>query len=335
MAYDNYLPNNWWGTTAPTGMGAGFGPNGAIPFDQRGLTPAGAAPNAPAAPQNTTPVLPDYSQIQNIIQQINATNQQAQSASNAARIPNAPALERQSSQNIMALLNPPSQYGELDVPAASRAVASGTVGSPFAGVTGLNLTRTQQMADRAEGAQQLNMAYARNPGAPIANPEALVQMLSQQMYGAGQNQLNRDLQERIANAEMANRALQNRRNIAAYNNRSGSYGPSLPTDYGRPGMGAGTVGGNQTHIPEDPNRFGPYQLPPASPNIGGLENWNQLGTFRQDEYNRMLSQNPYFGLPDSANPYSGDEFTLPAYNDAGNSYWDEATQSLQYPGPLI
>jgi len=48
-----------------------------------------------------------------------------------------------------------------------------------------------------------------------------------------------------------------------------------------------------------------------------------------------LSQNPYFGLPDSANPYSGDEFTLPAYNDAGNSYWDEATQSLQYPGPLI
>lgn len=317
MLYDLPLSHGWWGDTAPTSSGTGWGPNGVIPFDQRRNTPAGAAPNTPAVtPSTTGPMLPDYSGIGNIIAQINAQGQQAQTAANNARIPMQPAMEGQSSQfisNLYGDANDPGRiFANVATNAAERAVAGGYQGSVFGGVNGLRLNELERIG-RGQLAEQLHTnALARNPGYTPANPMPLLLQQSQQMYGAGQNQLNRDLQERIANAEMANRALQNRRNISAYNNRTGSYGPSLPTDYGRPGMGSGTIGGAYTNIPEDPNRYGPYRLPAAEPNIGGLENWNTFGTFRQDQYNQMLSQNPYFGLPDWQNPYSGDTYQAPA-----------------------
>lgn len=329
MAYDSYLPNNWWGSNSPLPNMAGWGADGkVIPFDQRvprqaGATGAPTAPGATPAPSTTAaPALPDYSQIQNIIQQINATNQQAQTNANNTRIPMAPQLQQQSSQNIADLLNPPQQYAEIDVPSASRAVASGTVGSPFAGINGINMTRLQRQADMRLGEDMLSGALARNPGAPVANPQALLQQIMQQTYGAGQNQMDRDLRERIANAEMANAALRNRNNTNAYNNRSNSYGPSLPTQYGRPDGTGGVGSGSSTNIPEDPNRFGPAVLPPLQPNIGGLDNWAQLGTFNQDSYNAALSQNPYYGMPDYMNPYSGDPVPLGDPNSPGDFPFD-------------
>lgn len=313
MAYDSRLPDIWWGAGGPPQPAGGpaFGPQGAIPFNQRTPTAPGAPTTGTGTGTGTSiPTLPDYSQIQSIIQQINATNQQAQSSANAARIPNATALETQSSQNIAALLNPPDVYAELDVPAAARGVASGTVGSPFAGVTGLNLTRTQQMADRAAGQQQLNMAYARNPGAQIADPQQLLQFRSAQEFQAQQNALARALQERIVNAQMANEALQNR--LYGRFRGGGGYGPNLPTDYNRRGTGTGTGGGGVTpNIPPLPPNPSPRPSGGAVPNIGALDNWYDLTAGQQTAYNQALSQNPYFGLPDWQNPYSGDAQPLP------------------------
>jgi len=316
MAYSESGSSPWWGGNLQKLYGEyGLTPPGSAPAATPGVTPG-------ATPASTTPVLPDYSQISNIIAQINAQNQQAQQASNAGRIPFAPQLEQQSSQFISNLYNdanraPGEMFANISTNAAEAAVAGGYAGSPFAGVSGLRLNEEERLRRGGLAQGYTSAALARNPGFTPADPQSLVQMLSQQMYGAGQNQMERDLRERIANAQMANAALQNRRNINAYNNRS--YGPSLPTDYGRPGMGTIAAAGSQTNIPEDPNRFGPYQLPKVSPNIGGLENWMDLNRWQQDDYNRLLSQNPYFGMPDYMNPYSGDEMGpgTPGWNAAG------------------
>lgn len=320
MPYSPSGSSPWYGNNPPTSLyGPGRDEQGRIiPFNERGRpSPVAAAPGTIGpTPTTSTPTLPDYSGINQIIQQINAQNQQAQQASNAGRIPFAPQLEQQSSQFISNLYNdanraPGEMFANISTQAAENAVAGGYAGSPFGGVAGLKLNEEERLRRGGLAQGYTSAALARNPGFTPADPQSLVQMLSQQMYGAGQNQMERDLRERIANAQMANQALQNRRNIQAYNNRS--YGPTLPTDYGSPGMGAGVVGGAQTNIPEDPNRFGPYELPKVSPNIGGLENWSQMNRWQQDDYNRMLGQNPYYGLPDWQNPYSGDD-PMPAYD---------------------
>jgi hypothetical protein len=303
------------GVTFPAGGSAGRG--AATDFANRynAFLQQQNAPAAPIAPGGGTsaPSLPDYSQIEDIIQSINATNQQAQTNALNQRIPGGPALEQQSSQYIQNLFgdanDPNRRYGELDVPAASAAVASGTVGSPFAGITGLQLTENERIrrGQLAEG--NLSAALGRNPAAPIADTQQMYQSLQQQMYQAEQNRLARDLQERIANAQMANAALRQRNA-----DRSSRYGPSLPTDYDRTGGGAASGGGHKPKIPPGPTppvpptpRPGPGMLP----NIGELDNWYDLTPQQQAEFNAAFGQNPYFGMPDYMNPYSGDDAPLP------------------------
>lgn len=301
------------GVTFPAGGSAGRG--AATDFANRynAFLQQQNAPATPIAPGGGTnaPSLPDYSQIEDIIQSINATNQQAQTNALNQRIPGGPALEQQSSQYIQNLFgdanDPNRRYGELDVPAASAAVASGTVGSPFAGITGLQLTENERIrrGQLAEG--NLSAALGRNPAAPIADTQQMYQSLQQQMYQAEQNRLARDLQERIANAQMANAALRQRNA-----DRSSRYGPSLPTDYNQSGAAKPPPsGGHKPNIPPGPpNRQGP--LPTSGvPNIGGLDNWYDLTPQEQAAFNAAFGQNPYFGMPDYQNPYSGDELPLP------------------------
>lgn len=296
------LPTIYWGAGGPQRtMPPAFGPDGkVIPFDERGRP--GAAPTVAPVPGTNAPALPDYGNIEDIIGQINATNQQAQTAALNQRIPLAPELQQQSSQNIAALLNPPTQFGELDVPAASAGVASGTYGSPFAGMTGIRLTENERLRRMGLGEQFLTGALARNPIAPIADPQSLLHLLQQQQYGAEQAAQERALRERIANAQMANAALLARnRGYSAGGGGGGGTAPRLPTDYTRP-----PAAGTRPNIPP----YSPSPVLPDTvgiPNIGGLDNWYDLTSAQQQAFNTGFGQNPYFGLPDWQNPYSGDE----------------------------
>lgn len=275
------------------------------------MTPGGAPLSQPSTSASTTgtvasgvPELPDYSQVDDLIAQINAANQAAQHQANLGRIPGAEALEAQSSQNIADLLNPPSQFGEIDVPAASAAVTSGTVGSPFAGITGLNLSETERIRRQALGQQQLTGAYARNPAAPIANPEALLTLLQQQAFAGQQNEAQRTLQRYLASVEQQTAlAVASLRN--AYGGATGGgggRGPSLPTDYRRP---TGAPPSYRTNIPG---------VPPSASGAGtgeafGIptsavpENFGDLTFEQRAEYAAAINANPYYGLPDYENPY--------------------------------
>ncbi len=241
--------------------GSGQGQYGGLPIYEQVRAPVAAA----ATPATTTgtgnvgaPSLPDYSQIDDIINQINATNQQAQTSALNSRIPGAEQLQQDSSRNISGFLNPPEQYGEIDVPAASSAVASGTVGSPFAGVTGLNLTRTQRQADMIRGEQLLTGALARNPAAPITDPAQILQLLTQlqEAQRGREFQAGQTAEERRFQAEQAalQRSLQAQLGLLGsqrYAPSGGSYGPRLPTQYGRPGAPT-----SSTNIPADTTRPG-------------------------------------------------------------------------------
>ena len=103
-------------------------------------------------------------QIADIINQI---NRNAQTASNQARIPQAPQLEAKSSENIaagMAGQLAPDQLAFLAQQAAGAGVQSGSYGTPAGYLKALGLTG-YDVAERAQ--QDLSAAYARNPGAPI------------------------------------------------------------------------------------------------------------------------------------------------------------------------
>jgi hypothetical protein len=137
----------------------------------------------------------------------------------------------------------------------------------------------------------------------------MFQSLQQQMFQAEQNKLARDLQERIVNAQMANAALRQRGGGGG--GGGGRFGPSLPTDYGRAGATSPSASGFSANIPGASGRQGP--LPTSSiPNIGNLDNWMDLTPTQQTGFNAAFSQNPYFGVPDYQNPYSGD--VAPANN---------------------
>jgi hypothetical protein len=184
-------------------------------------------------------------------------------------------------------------------------------------MTGLQLTENERIRRGQLAQGNLTAALGRNPAAPIADPQQMFQSLQQQMFQAEQNKLARDLQERIVNAQMANAALRQRSGGGG-----GRFGPSLPTDYNRPTGGTTSGGGYKPSIPPGPPRPpspGPSPGPSGIPNIGELDNWYDLTPEQQAAFNESFSQNPYFGMPDYENPYSGDERPLPplpnlAYN---------------------
>jgi len=176
---DPRLPNNLQSS------GARYTPN-ARPSPVAGGGGGGLGGGAPA--------LPDFSEIGNLIGQINATNQAAQHAANAGRIPGASQLEQLSSNSIAGLLNPPTQIGEIDTGAAARALGSGTSGSPFAGHMGIVLNENERIRRQGIGQQFLTSALARNPAAPIADPQQLLQFIQQQRFQADQAARNRDFE---------------------------------------------------------------------------------------------------------------------------------------------
>lgn len=253
------------------------------------------------------PELPDYSQVGNLIAQINAQNQQAQHAANLGRIPGAEALENQSSEAIANLFDPSVDLPSVNMDAAAAAVGSGTVGSPFAGVTGLRrrddeITRRQTLAQ-----QMLSSAYGRNPAAPIGDPQALLTLLQQQGFQAGQSAAQRALQDQLSRWEqqtaLAIAALRGAGSHAT--GGGGYYGPRIPTDYGR---GAAAVPATfRARIPEltdyssSGSGTGYLIQSDAIP-----DNWANLTPGQQAEYAGLIAANPYYNTPDQYNPYANE-----------------------------
>lgn len=269
----------------------------------------------PSVAGPSVPSLPDYSQIDDLIAQINATNQAAQHAANLGRIPGAAELEAQSSQNIAGLLNPPTQFAEIDVPSAAQAVASGTVGSPFAGVTGLNLTENERLRRQGLGQQYLSAAYARNPAAPIADPQALFQFLQQQGFQSGESARARAFQAEQAALDRALQAqlgfLNQRRPGTSSGGRGGPY---LPTDYGR---APGAPATYRTNIPGASATGSGVGETFGIPASAIPDNWNDLSFEQQAQYAALINANPYYGLPDYVNPYSNE------YEGHPTQFWQD------------
>lgn len=206
-----------------------------------------------------TPTLPDFSEIGNLIGQINATNQAAQQAANAGRIPNAQNLEQSSSNAIANLLNPPTQIGEIDYGGAAAALGSGTSGSPFGGHMGILLNENERIRRQQIGQQMLSGALARNPSAPIADTQGLIHFIQQQRFQADQAARNRDFE---GQQNALNRALQAQ--VALLNQNRYQYGPHIPTSYGR-GSSAGRSGPFSANIPSGIDPYSTEDLGGYSP----------------------------------------------------------------------
>lgn len=251
------------------------------------------------------PQLPDYGQIDDVIAQINATNQAAQHQANLGRIPGAEGLEQQSSRAIADLFDPDANLPSVNMDAAAAAVGSGTVGSPFAGVSGLHrrddeITRRQTLAQ-----QMLSSAYGRNPSAAIADPQALLTLLQSEGFQAGQSAAQRALQLRLQQMQNENAlAIAALRNSGAYGSHGpGSYGPNIPRNYGP----AGTTAPPATYRSNIPDTGG------TSSSGGGVgvllptnavpDNFYDLTGAQQMDYANQWWNNPYAQMPEVLNPY--------------------------------
>jgi len=101
----------------------------------------------------------------------------AQQAANQARIPNAPALEGQSSKMIedQLLGRVPGDVTDLlGQSAAERGIATGMPGSGNMNAAYLRALGLTSIGQQESGQRNLSAAYARNPGAPIMNAENMV-----------------------------------------------------------------------------------------------------------------------------------------------------------------
>lgn len=264
---------------------------------------AGAAGSSPAG----VPALPDYSEIGDLIAEINAGNQAAQHSANLGRIPGAGALEAASSAGIMDLFDPNPEFAEIDVGGAARGVASGTVGSPFAGVTSLNLNENERLRRFGLGQQFLSGAYGRNPAAPIADAMGLVSLLQNQRFQAGETAADRALRRELARREQETAlAIAAMRGSGRYGTDGGGYyGPRLPTSYGRPA--AAPAATFRAGIPDetDFSGFGTGELL-SMPAGYAPENWADLPFDLQADYAAALQANPYYNTPDQYNPYAAE-----------------------------
>jgi len=277
------------------------------------LTPNAQAPAVPGATTGTgntgvpgVPSLPDYSQIDAMIAQINATNQAAQHAANAARVPGGTEQENAASQYNLGLFadanDPNRMYASVMTDAAEQAIASGTAGSVFAGTTGLYLNEEERIRRGQLAQGNLTAQTARNPAAPIADTQALLTLLQQQGFTASQADAERALARWRAQLD-AQTALA----VAGFRN-SGVRGPSYPSSGG---------GGSRT-APALPTDYRSNIPNPPPYTAGGTgtgsafsfvppDNWDILTPQQQGQYATGVGNNPYYGLPDWMNPYSGDE----------------------------
>lgn len=194
---------------------------------------------------------------------INTMNRNAQKTSLEARIPNAPALEAKSSENIAAEMRgevPQDVMNLLGQQAAERGVATGSPGSPNANAAYLRALGLTSLQQEQTGQADLTRAYARNPAAPIFDPTTqLITPYQGALISEANASNNLGVNQLIQRGNIAGQELALDR--LRYGNPSGSYGgptgnpltgqdlfgPSF--DYtGGEGAGAGGGGG-----------YGPFQ----------------------------------------------------------------------------
>lgn len=150
---------------------------------------------------------PDW--IKAMSEMITQINVDAQQKANAARIPNATGLEKQSSANISSALGgelPADVVTQLGQRAAERGVYSG---SPMGANTTADLMRSLGLTSldlQNQGQSWLTAALGRNPGATPANTQALVTTPAQAEALALQRQnMELDYLARMAAIQAANR----------------------------------------------------------------------------------------------------------------------------------
>ncbi len=109
---------------------------------------------------------------------INNLYRGAQTQANAARVPNSPAMEEQSSKMIGEQLTgqlPSDVINMIKQGAAERAIGTGVgIGSGNANAAYLRALGLTSRDQQESGQRNLSAAYARNPAAPIMNLESQV-----------------------------------------------------------------------------------------------------------------------------------------------------------------
>ena len=183
--------------------------------------------------------------VQSISDLVNSINQAAQKSAQAARIPNNPALEAQSSTNIGSELAgqvPQDVMQILQQQAAERGVSSGVgADSPNANSAYLKALGLTSLQQQQTGQSNLSAADARNPAAPIFDPTSQIitpyqgAQLGLQQQQISNNQLNSQTQA----------ALQAKQNALRYGQSSGYSSPNL--NYGTQ---APTITGNSLFAPD-------------------------------------------------------------------------------------
>ena len=168
---------------------------------------------------------------------ISQLNMQAQQAANAARIPGAAGLEKQSSGNIASLLAgevPNDVYREMAQRSAERGVATG---SPMGANSTADIMRALGLTSfdlQGQGQKYLGEAYARNPGAPIANPQALVTTPAQaEALRLQQENMMLDYNARMAAIAARNRAGSGYGHGGGYPSGGGGGGSFAPQRIGK------------------------------------------------------------------------------------------------------
>lgn len=158
-------------------------------------------------------------------------------------IPNAPALEKQSSLDIESLLNPPSLFPDTSRRAAEVSAGRGVAGSAAAWGTGLRMTDEERIRRMALGEQLMSGAYARNLPLTIT---------PWQQAQIDQANLDRAMRERLALMGGGGRSVGGRGTpTTGITPHTTALGPNL-WDMGFGGGGGGVPLGGMTPAPVAP-----------------------------------------------------------------------------------
>src|SRR5271157_2641210 len=132
---------------------------------------SGTGQSLTAAQQN----LASAGDISSLTTMLNNLNLGAQQAANAGRIPGQAGLESQSSSNIASELQgqlPQDVLNLIQQQGAERGVTTGSPGSPNAEAAALAALGLTSFNQQQTGQQNLTAAEARNPVAPLINPQS-------------------------------------------------------------------------------------------------------------------------------------------------------------------
>lgn len=210
--------------------------------------------------------------IKNISDLINNINLSATKAAQAARIPDNPALEAQSSKNIGADLGgqvDPDVLNLLKQQSAERGISGGgTTNSPNANAAYLQALGLTSYGLKRQGQTELTAADARNPQAPIVDPSKFTLTPDQaaQLQLEYQTEQDRVAEENRRLALEASRGGGGGGGRGGYGYYGGTSTGSSPYEYGEPGIYA----------------YGGLGTSTAGPTVGSSTpfNWQQsLGNY--------------------------------------------------------